>query len=156
MKRGKRVGVLIILLSMFFMLNSIQTASAALDWLDISINHAFYYDLDDDLSEDDILIDLTFEVRDGIKSPSTSDYIITLTLPSGFQYILILTIIGKYRIFEMTMLWYDTATETGWYNVRVDAFGYYGYSTGYSMADYDFDPPTGSGGGEPYLEILVW
>ena len=156
MKRGKRLGLLVVILSMFLMLNSIQTCSAAIDWLDISIDHAYYYDLDEDMAEDDILVDLTFAVKLGYKSPSISDYVITLTLPSGFRYILFLTIIGKYRELQLRMFWYDTATEPGWYNVKVEAFAYGGYSAGYSTTDYDFDPPTGSGGGEPYIEILVW
>jgi hypothetical protein len=77
-------------------------------------------------------------------------------LPSGIQYYVILSVIGKYRVLDLLMLWYDTATESGWYNVRVDAFGYYGYTTAFSTANLDFDPPTGKPGGEPHVEIILW
>lgn len=155
MKRGRRVGMLALLMALFLGLTAIQGVSAVTDWLDISIDHAYYYDLDGDGLEDDIQVDFTLTVNPGIKSPSKSDYYVKLTLPSGLAYLVRLTLIGRYATIHMTFFWYDCATESGWYNINIEAFAYGGSRMGYSTANLDFDPP-GTGGGEPHVKILIW
>ncbi len=81
MKRGKRLGVIAIV-STILVLTMTQSASATLDWVDISIDHAYYYDLDADGVEDDVQINFTCTVRDHVKSPSKSEYYVYLKLPS--------------------------------------------------------------------------
>jgi hypothetical protein len=131
-----------------------QGVTAAIDWVDISIDHAYYYNLDADGIMDDVRIDMTCTVRDGAKNPGKSYYRVTLTLPSGTQYIVIIEVIGKYDVLHMTLNMYNTATEAGWYNVLVEGFAYGG--KGYSSASYDFDPPEKTGSGPPSVDLIAW
>ena len=154
MKRGRRLSVLAVL-SVVLIFGSVQTASALVDWVDISIDHAYYYDLDGDGASDDVLVELTCAIHPGIQNPSRSEYHIALKLPSGLVYLVIIQVIGKYNVLIMSLRLYDTATEPGWYNVKVDAFCL-GIGRGHSTASYDFDPPTGQGTGQPTAELLAW
>lgn len=154
MKRGRRLGLLV-MFSAIIIFGTVQNAAALVDWVDISIDHAYYYDLDDDGASDDVLINITCSVHPGIKNPQRSEYYIALTLPSGVVYLVIIEVIGKYNTLFMSLSMYDTATEPGWYNVKVDAFSM-GINRGHSTASYDFDPPTGQGTGQPTASLLAW
>jgi hypothetical protein len=154
MKRGRRVGLLTLLMGLFLGLSMVQGAAAATDWLDIAIDHASYHDLDGDGFEDDIQTDFTFTVAHGVKCPGKSEYYFTLTLPSGSGYLVILTIIGKFQTLQLSLLWYDCATESGWYNIQVDAFTQGGPRLGHSTNNLDFDPPS-AGGGDPHVKIFI-
>ena len=154
MRRGRRLGLLA-LLSVIIIFGTVQNAAALVDWVDISIDHAYYYDLDDDGASDDVLVNLTCTVHSGIRNPQRSEYQVKLTLPSGLAYLVIIEVIGKYNVLSMSLKMYDTATEPGWYNVKVDAFSM-GVHKGHSTASYDFDPPTGQGTGQPTAELLAW
>ncbi len=55
----------------------------------------------------------------------------------------------------MSLNMFNTATEAGWYNAKIDAYTLGGYRYGYSTASYDFDPPTGGGAGNPYAVLSV-
>ena len=154
MKHGRRLSVLVVL-SVLMIFGTVQTASAQLDWIDISIDHAYYYDLDGDGASDDVLVNMTCTVLSGIKNPQRSEYRITLTLPSGLAYLVIIDVIGKYNSLFMSLKMFDTATEPGWYNVKVDAYSM-GVHRGYSTASYDFDPPDKQGTGQPTVSLLAY
>ena len=153
MRRGRRFGILA-LLSVIIVFGTIQNAAALVDWVDISIDHAYYYDLDGDGASDDVLVNMTCTVNSGIKNPQRSEYFVKLTLPSGLAYLVVINVFGKYNTLFMSLRLYDTATEPGWYNVQVDAFSM-GLHKGHSTASYDFDPPTGQGSGPPSVEIIA-
>ncbi len=154
MKRGRRYGLLA-LLSVIIFFGSVQNVAALVDWVDISIDHAYYYDLDADGASDDVLVNMTCTVFAGIRNPQRSEYWIKLTLPSGLAFLVIIEVTGRYNCLVMSLRMYDTAIEPGWYNVQVDAYSY-GIHKGHSRATYDFDPPTGQGTGQPTAELLAW
>jgi hypothetical protein len=154
MRREKRFGLLA-LLSVIIIFGTVQNVSALVDWVDVSIDHAYYYDLDEDGASDDVLVNLTCVIHPGIRNPQRSEYYIKLTLPSGLAYLVIIDVIGKYNTLFMSLKMYDTATEPGWYNIQVDAYSM-GVNRGHSTASYDFDPPTGQGTGQPTAELLAW
>lgn len=154
MKRGKRLSVLAVL-SVLIIFGTVQTASALVDWVDISIDHAYYYDLDGDGASDDVLVNMTCTVLSGIRNPQRSEYRVTLTLPSGLAYLVIIDVVGKYDGLFMSLKLFDTATEPGWYNVKVDAYSM-GVHKGHSTASYDFDPPEKQGSGQPHAELVAY
>ena len=55
----------------------------------------------------------------------------------------------------MSLKMFDTATEPGWYNVKVDAYSM-GVHRGHSTASYDFDPPEKQGTGQPTVSLLAY
>lgn len=144
------------MVSIFLVLAMAQNVSAAVDWVDISIDHAYYYDLDADGTMDDVRVDITCTVRGALRSYAKTEYYIALAVPSGLTYLVILTVIGRYSVLHMTLYWYDCAQEAGWYNVRVDGFSFAGPELGHSTASCDFDPPTKGGSGQPHVELLIW
>jgi hypothetical protein len=154
MKRGRRLGM-IALLAVVLAFSSAQGAAATMDWVEISIDHAYYYDLDADGVSDDVLVNMTCTIREGIKNPQRSEYHIYLTLPSGLRYLVVVEVLGKYSTLQMSLKMYDVATEAGWYNVLAEGFTF-GRPHGYSTASYDFDPPDQTGTGEPHVELLAW
>lgn len=143
------------MLSVLIVFGTVQTASALVDWVDISIDHAYYYDLDGDGVSDDVLVNMTCTIYSGIRNPQRSEYRVALTLPSGLVYLVIIDVFGRYNTLFMSLRMYDTATEPGWYNVQIDAFSM-GVTKGHSTVSYDFDPPTGQGTGQPHAELLAW
>ena len=122
---------------------------------DIYIDHASYCDLDDDELEDDVLIMFTCNVADKTKRPSHSEFYFTLTLPSGQQHFALVTVIGKYTTLRLALYWFDSAWESGWYNIQIDGL-LHGRARGHTATDYDFDPPTGSGSGDPSIKVMFW
>ncbi|TFG08045.1 hypothetical protein EU538_07780 [Candidatus Thorarchaeota archaeon] len=135
---------------------SIPDASAGSSRLLVTVDDAFYADLDLDGSEDDILIDMTLTVSENAASPRYSEYYLTLQLPSGIEHRALVQLIGRFSELHMRVFWYDSAWESGWYNLDVAAIAYGGSVLGYVETSYVFDPPTGSGVGDPHIKVLCW
>ena len=154
---------MILLVSFSLVFSMVQTGSALMpppqptvNWMDIYITHAYYYDLDGDGYTDDVLVDFTCQVKDWIPTPSWSYYELYLTLPSGLIYFVSFEVIGRYRILEMSMIWFNCASQNGWYNIEIDSYTLFYNAIGFSFADYDFDPPgTGTGTGEPHVILYL-
>jgi hypothetical protein len=129
--------------------------AAVAPFFDVTINFADYADLDSDTADDDVLILFTCTIGNGYKSPSKSEFLFTLTLPSGATYYALITVLGRYREIRLALSWYDSAKEPGWYNVELDAFGY-GIVGGYDYDTYVFDPPDGGGPADPTISVTFW
>ena len=153
---------MIILLSISLIMTMAQTGSAApvynepiVNWMNISITHAYYHDLDGDGQTDDVLVDFTCSVKNWIPTPSWSYFELYLTLPSGLIYFVSFEVYGRYRVLELSMAWYNCASESGWYNIQIDAYTVFYNAIGYSTTNYDFDPPTQGGVGEPHVILYL-
>lgn len=150
---------MILLVSVSLLFSMVQTGSAysqsTVNWMNIYITHAYYYDMDDDGSSDDVLLDFTCQVKDWVPTPSWSYYELYLTLPSGLTYLVSFEVIGRYRVLDMRMVWYNCATEAGWYNIEIDSYTTFYNAIGFSWTDIDFDPPTQSGVGEPHVILYL-
>ncbi len=155
MKTSKRIAILLVLGMTMLLLSTPQPIAASQLATTVTINDAFYADLDGDALEDDVSILITIRIGDGQKSPGKSEVYYTLTLPSGQQHRALVKIIGKYREIRLALSWFDAAWEPGWYNIRVDAFVYGVPGVSYDMAICDFDPP-GTGNGDPTIKVSFW
>jgi len=152
----------ILLVSFSLVFSMVQTGSAlttyygsTVNWMNIYITHAYYYDMDSDGVKDDVLLDFTCYVKDYIPTPSWSYFEIYLTLPSGLTYYVTFEVIGRYRVLAMSMIWYNCATEAGWYNIEINSYTTFYGLIGFSWSDIDFDPPVQGGTGEPHVYIFM-
>jgi hypothetical protein len=121
------------------------------------INHAYYYDLDFDGVEDDVLTIITIETVSGNPLLMINDVFEYLTLPSGLTYYVSVSIQGNYNHVLLIIEWFNVATETGWYDllVCVDCYCLHGY---YYLEDsLEFDPPDSEGpdGAMPRAEVSL-
>jgi hypothetical protein len=122
--------------------------------LSVSIQSASYLDLDNDMIEDDILTVFTLDVSDGAWMSQWTLISMELELPSGYTFGCNLLVIGYYSRLCLTLGWYNTAIEAGWYTFSVSAcmLGANTHTSSYdSMV---FDPPTEGGPGSPVLEVI--
>ncbi|MHA2426355.1 MAG: hypothetical protein ACXAEF_16315 [Candidatus Thorarchaeota archaeon] len=154
MKRGRRIGITLVLVASMLFLSMPMDVAAVAPYFEVTINFADYGDLDSDATEDDVLILFTCTIGNGYKSPGKSEFLFTLTLPSGLTYYALITVLGRYREIRLALSWFDSAVEPGWYNIQLDAFGY-GIIGGYDYDSYDFDPP-GTGVGDPSISVSFW
>ncbi len=156
MTREKRMGIIIIVFMSVLLLSTPQGVSATHDKFEVVIEEASYGDFDNDTYEDDVVVIFTCRVLDGAKSPAKTDVYFTLTLPSGKQHFALVTIVGKYSEITLGMYWFNVATEPGWYNIAADAYTYGGPDARTSDSDVlIFDPPTGSGNGDPTIKLFT-
>ncbi|TFG29346.1 hypothetical protein EU527_15970 [Candidatus Thorarchaeota archaeon] len=153
MSRGKRFSIFVTLIALFALIAFVPECSAAQNNLKVIIDHADYCALEDDGIEDDILIDFTVIIPSNAKVSAKSDFYLTMTLPSGIQHLALITVIGKFTELKLRVHWYNTAWESGWYNLIIDAFTY-GLHGSYSTSIYDFDPPK-TGTGEPSIYVMI-
>lgn len=159
--RFRRRAALILFVSISLIFSTAQLGAAApypgttVNWMSIYITHAYYYDLDYDGIKDDVLVDFTCYVKDWIPSPSWSYYELFLRLPSGMTYLVTFEVYGKYRVLQLRMAWFNCATESGWYNIKIDSYAIFSNAIGYSTSNYDFDPPTQGGTGEPHVILYL-
>jgi hypothetical protein len=124
------------------------------DSLMVSIESADYLDFDGDGVEDDIIVEYEIEVPNGNWYFSRTDIYCVLELPSGDYFDCLIIVIGKYNSLKITMVWYNTAIESGWYTFSVYAFAY-GYHAPEPGGDsYVFDPPTPKEPGTPVIDII--
>ncbi|MFW9847589.1 MAG: hypothetical protein ACFFF4_00510 [Candidatus Thorarchaeota archaeon] len=155
MKRGKRIGITLAIVASMLFLSMPMDVAAVAPYFDVTINFADYDDLDLDAAIDDVLILFTCTVGNGHKSPSKSEFLFTLTMPSGAQYFALITVLGKYREIRLALSWFDSAQESGWYNIELDAYAY-GIMGGYDYDSYVFDPPSGGGPADPTISVTFW
>ena len=111
----------------------------------LTITDSFYTDLDnDDVLDIVTLFDLSFKGR----HRHTVRIDVFLILPSGYTFYYKWIIGTKLSEKSCKIRFYDHAIESGWYNLIIAARYFTGgRSTG--LANYDFDPPGGAGGGDP-------
>lgn len=155
MKYGNKARLLALALLPLIFLSMVQGVSAVSSRFQVTIENAYYADVDGDGQEDDVIIEYLCEVTEGYKSPSKTDFYFTLTLPSGAQLLAMVTLVGKFDTIRIRLTWFDSAWESGWYNVLIDALAFGGSVYGYTTDSYDFDPPTGSGTGDPHIKVTV-
>lgn len=125
------------------------------DSLIVSIESADYLDLDGDQMEDDIITVFTLEVPDGDWEFHRTLIYCKLVLPSGYYFSCVILVYGTYNRFTLTLGWYNTAIEAGWYSFALCAYG-----IGYNPPEpgFDsiiFDPPTAGEPGSPVIEIIA-
>jgi hypothetical protein len=125
------------------------------DSLIVSIESADYLDLDGDQIEDDILTEFTITVPEGNWVFDRTYVYCELVLPSGYYFNCLILIIGNYNSVTLSMGWYNTAIESGWYTFSLCSWGYGRYSPDIGSDTIVFDPPTEGGPGSPPPSIEI-
>ncbi|RLI55991.1 MAG: hypothetical protein DRO87_08465 [Candidatus Thorarchaeota archaeon] len=153
MTRGRRLSGILMLFGVLTLMALVPSASAAQSEFTVTIDRADYGCLEADGIEDDIFIEFTCSIPVNARLAAKSDFYLTLTLPSGHALHALVTVIGKYSEIRLRVHWYNSAWESGWYNLKINAYNY-GADRGHCMSSYDFDPPK-SGPGEPSIQVFV-
>lgn len=124
------------------------------DSLMVSIESADYLDLDGDQIEDDIFTEFTIAVPSGDWKFDRTFVYCELVLPSGYYFNCLILMIGTYSSVTLTLGWYNTAIESGWYTIAVWAWGYGPDAPDMGLDSLVFDPPTEGEPGIPYIAII--
>ena len=124
------------------------------DSLMVSIESADYLDLDGDQIEDDILTEFTVAVPQGDWDFERTYVYCELVLPSGYYFNCLILVIGTYSSFTLTLGWYNTAIESGWYTFFLGAWGSGDDAPGLGTDSLVFDPPTKGDPGTSTIEII--
>ena len=124
------------------------------DSMCVSIQSASYLDLDADMVEDDILTVFTVSIPIGARNSGWTLIYMVLELPSGLAFGCNLLVIGIYSQLSLTMGWYNTATEAGWYTFEVAAYMLGNNVLKPGFDSIVFDPPTEGEPGSPIIEII--
>ncbi|MHA1779822.1 MAG: hypothetical protein ACTSYL_03035 [Candidatus Thorarchaeota archaeon] len=156
MQKVRPIALAVGLLLLLIPLGSVQPASAAHPAVIVSVDYADYVDLDGDTYVDDIQIDVTLTADVQGTPPKKTELYLVLTLPSSTTYVAKVKIVGKFTTLHVTSLWFDTANEPGWYDVDAHVFVVGLSQNGYCHSAYRFDPPTGTGPGDPHVSITIW
>lgn len=124
----------------------------------LEITDAIYADLDSDGLEDDVLVDFVLHSPTGQLCYFDGDFDMYLTLPSGYTYYMNFQITEVFVDLPVTLSLFNTAHESGWYNVDIfaDIWGYDVNGVIFSGTVYDgitFDPREYDDGGLPYGTI---
>ncbi|NHJ06306.1 MAG: hypothetical protein EAX90_15880 [Candidatus Heimdallarchaeota archaeon] len=123
--------------------------------IEMTILHAYYYDLDSDGNEDDILSVIQFSTCSNRVEFVITDLYQYLTLPSGFTYSCGFRIIGYFETVVIEFYWYNVATESGWYTLEAYSESWNNYWVCYNYDTVTFDPPESDDGGMPRVEAAV-
>ena len=143
----KQHSIFFLIISMLA-LNSIQLTSGVPYKTSAKITDAFYGDYDEfvgqvsDGLEDDVRVNVTLSVFDP-KSEISVYVFLSVEMPSGilFSYIFEIEITKNTKMdqFDLHFVLLDIATESGWYDVTVSAFG---ERDPFALEDeFTFDPP---------------
>lgn len=111
--------------------------------LEVKIIDAWYEDADGDGKENDVIVMLEFDVED--EQDNKIKYDIELELPSGLLYTYSVVIESPTSYFVTRNVFWNHATENGWYTTSVTAY----INSKKATADSDeliFDPPGGDTG----------
>jgi hypothetical protein len=116
----------------------------------LTITDAYYCDLDDDEVFDVIS---SFTLSFDSSRPHLVKLSVSLILPSGYEFSYKWIILSKELIYFGEIHFYDHAIESGDYILLFYAqISTGGTNTG--IAEYIFDPPGGSGGGDPLARLM--
>lgn len=120
----------------------------------VSIRLADYLDLDADGIGDDIITEFIVSVPSMTWHTGRSAIYCLLVLPSGQAFGCNILVIGFYSQLSLTLAWYNTAYESGWYTFSVAAYmiGKNVPAPGYDTME--FDPPTDGEPGSPVIQIV--
>ena len=158
MRPAKRIALALALAMMVLSLvtGGVQATSDLSDddTLVVSIESADYMDLDGDLIEDDILTEFTIRVPEGDWQFRHTYIYCLLELPSGYYFECALLAIGTYEWVTITLAWYNTAIESGWYTFTTCAWAIGENAPDPGVASTIFDPPTEGNPAPPVIEIV--
>jgi hypothetical protein len=118
--------------------------------IDVSVVYATYADLDHGGVANDVFSLVRFKL--GYSSTYEFYYLITLTLPSGSSYSYLVWVFAWYSDIYIYNVFLNHATESGDYTIAVDAL-LVSPDIATDTGIYVFDPPGGSGGGEPQFIV---
>ena len=116
----------------------------------LTITDAYYTDLDNDEVLDIIS---HFNLRFDSDRPYLVQLYVSLILPSGFEFSYKWTIMAKVSVYFGQIHFYDHVLDPGFYTISINMkLSTGGISTG--TVNFKFDPPGGSGGGDPLAYIV--
>lgn len=123
-------------------------------YMTFRVRDAYYGDMEGDGLKDDIhmLIDIHIE---GISTRYNFNLYITLLLPSGESHTYAYSIKTKILDFTAQVIFYNHATESGWYTIHLLTILFSGKTTGDATDEYSFDPPGGNPGGDPHASFTL-
>lgn len=116
----------------------------------LTITDAFYTDLDNDEVYD--IVSYFYLVFNGHHYLKVKLYV-NLILPSGFVFSYKWNIGTDNFIYFGQINFYDHAIESGNYTLSIRAKVSIG-GTNTGLVEYEFDPPGGSGGGDPCARLM--
>ena len=124
----------------------------------LEITDANYADLDSDGLEDDVVVNLVLHSPTGKLCYFDAIFDMYLTLPSGYTYYMNFQITEVFVDLPVTLSLFNTAHESGWYDVDLfaDIWGYDINGVIFSGTVYDgitFDPREYRDGGFPFGKI---
>ena len=124
--------------------------------LEVLIYDAYYTDLDIDGYEDDIAIFVSFTINSGIKLRAT--FTLDIELPSSLKHTFFLEawFSPSDTPIKAQISTFNTATESGWYTAFLRGI-VRGIPLGSFITESSliFDPPTGTGSGNPTASIRI-
>ncbi|MFX0093872.1 MAG: hypothetical protein ACFFBD_19190 [Candidatus Hodarchaeota archaeon] len=123
--------------------------------LDLRVDHAYYYDLDEDNYKDDVLTRFIIESTSGYYEAFDNLIYVYLKTPSGLTYYTYFRLYGYIAKVKISVKWFNTVSQAGWYTftvsfTRVEA-NYYRYYE----ASRTFDPPDKGPPGHPYTRVSL-
>lgn len=120
----------------------------------LQILDAGYGDYDNDSSLDDVFV--TFEIYSFTPSVLKLHIYFDLVLPSGYTYNALFYVVTDYSYLKLIIHSFNSATESGWYLVNLDVYRVGGGlgEPGSVQSNYEFDPPTQVGPGQPQFSKL--
>ncbi|NWF96176.1 MAG: hypothetical protein HXY34_08530 [Candidatus Thorarchaeota archaeon] len=121
----------------------------------LSITHADYCDLDGDGFADDVLTKVIVGTHSGLPEFVFCWTTLKLTLPSGTESYTDVWIWGIYSSVEITVEWYDHATESGWYSLHVTMDSMTMLDSFAAEAHMVFDPPDEGPPGTPWVRVML-
>lgn len=128
---------------------TVQNTSSSLA---LHITDAYYTAYESDGIEDDVVVLFTIDLDS--QGRTQFDIHLTLTLPSSFEVTYSYFINTVLNHLDATMIFYDYATELGWYNINIAVQLYSGGLSSASL-NHIFDPPGGTEGGDPDGQLIL-
>lgn len=123
--------------------------------ISVSILDAYYANLDNGSIENDVFTQFTLEISHDSSCAYCVLYI-SLVLPSGNQFTYYYIVITKSTNSIGLLYFYNHATESGWYKVRIFGVLITRNQISSCLASYSFDPPGGTPGDDPHSVSLIW
>jgi hypothetical protein len=150
--RALRLALVISVLLVFLQTPQVAASPHRPDaTITLTIDDACYLDLDGDSKENDVYVRLKFELDWSWYYEFY--YYIELTLPSGESFAYLVWVWTVLDVLYLHNLFYNHATESGDYQVYVEALLVVP-DIAFDIEEYVFDPPGGSEGDKPRFTVI--